>query len=121
MTMTSTFSSRYHAVHKDIYDWFDIDFDKFGRTSTPQQTEICQSIFKQLLDRDHLSENVMEQVMTFPHLESFTLPCCKRLYGPWNTSRANTDKFFVRRPFSAPHNVSDYVTLRIGLEKAAGL
>ena len=23
---------RYHAIHKRIYDWFEIDFDKFGRT-----------------------------------------------------------------------------------------
>jgi tRNA synthetases class I (M) len=25
---------KYHAIHKQIYDWFDIDFDKFGRTPT---------------------------------------------------------------------------------------
>lgn len=23
---------RYHAIHKRIYEWFEIDFDKFGRT-----------------------------------------------------------------------------------------
>ncbi|WP_461257157.1 class I tRNA ligase family protein, partial [Treponema sp. R80B11-R83G3] len=26
---------RYHAIHSDIYKWFNIAFDKFGRTSTP--------------------------------------------------------------------------------------
>ena len=38
----------YHAIHKDIYDWFGVNFDYFGRTSAPQQTEIVQSIFNQL-------------------------------------------------------------------------
>ena len=31
----------YHKLHKEIYDWFDCDFDNFGRTTTPQQTEIA--------------------------------------------------------------------------------
>ncbi len=26
---------RYHAIHRDIYQWFTISFDKFGRTSVP--------------------------------------------------------------------------------------
>lgn len=52
---------RYHAIHKDVYKWFDISFDKFGRTSSPQQTEVCQSIFKKLLDNNWLSENTMQQ------------------------------------------------------------
>jgi methionyl-tRNA synthetase len=33
---------KYNALHKEIYDWFDISFDKFGRTPTWQQTEIGQ-------------------------------------------------------------------------------
>ena len=35
----------YHALHAKIYEWFDCDFDKFGRTTTPKQTEITQDIF----------------------------------------------------------------------------
>ena len=30
---------KYHALHAAVYDWFNIDFDFFGRTSTPKQTE----------------------------------------------------------------------------------
>jgi len=30
---------KYSAIHRDIYQWFNIDFDYFGRTTTPQQTE----------------------------------------------------------------------------------
>ena len=31
--------SKYFAIHSEIYEWFNIEFDYFGRTSTPQQTE----------------------------------------------------------------------------------
>ncbi|KAL5562128.1 hypothetical protein UlMin_031875 [Ulmus minor] len=53
---------KYHAIHKQVYDWFDISFDEFGRTSTPQQTEICQSIFKKLMENNWLSESTMQQL-----------------------------------------------------------
>uniref|UniRef100_A0A453SKM1 methionine--tRNA ligase n=1 Tax=Aegilops tauschii subsp. strangulata TaxID=200361 RepID=A0A453SKM1_AEGTS len=53
---------KYHAIHKEVYEWFNISFDHFGRTSTPQQTEICQSIFSKLLDNNWLSENTMQQL-----------------------------------------------------------
>ena len=53
---------RYHAIHKEVYDWFDISFDKFGRTSTPEQTQVCQAIFKKLFENNFLSENTMQQV-----------------------------------------------------------
>lgn len=45
-----------------MYEWFDISFDEFGRTSTPQQTEICQAIFNKLLENNWLSENKIQQV-----------------------------------------------------------
>ncbi|XP_020584174.1 probable methionine--tRNA ligase [Phalaenopsis equestris] len=53
---------KYHAIHKDVYKWFDISFDEFGRTSTPQQTEVCQEIFQALLENNWLSENTMQQL-----------------------------------------------------------
>lgn len=57
---------RYYAMHKAVYNWFDISFDEFGRTSTPQQTKICHAIFKKLLENNWLSENTMQQVV-LPH------------------------------------------------------
>ena len=33
---------KYFAAHRDIYRWFGISFDHFGRTPTWQQTEIAQ-------------------------------------------------------------------------------
>ncbi|XP_069042552.1 methionine--tRNA ligase, cytoplasmic isoform X2 [Lepisosteus oculatus] len=53
---------KYHAVHAQIYRWFDISFDHFGRTTTPQQTEIAQDIFRRLLDRDFLLQDTVEQL-----------------------------------------------------------
>ncbi|KAA8548386.1 hypothetical protein F0562_000070 [Nyssa sinensis] len=53
---------KYHAIHKEVYKWFNISFDEFGRTSTPQQTEVCQAIFKKLMENNWLSENTMQQL-----------------------------------------------------------
>lgn len=39
---------KYHAIHAQIYEWFNIKFDQFGRTTTPQQTEIAQDIYLKL-------------------------------------------------------------------------
>ena len=35
---------KYHALHKEVYDWFNIGFDHFGRTTTSQQTEYAQKV-----------------------------------------------------------------------------
>ena len=39
--------TKYHEIHAKIYEWFDIDFDYFGRTSTPVHSEITHDIFNQ--------------------------------------------------------------------------
>jgi len=39
---------KYHAIHADIYRDFNISFDVFGRTSTPEQTSVAQEIFLDL-------------------------------------------------------------------------
>jgi len=30
---------KYNRLHCDVYDWFNISFDYFGRTTTEQQTQ----------------------------------------------------------------------------------
>ncbi|MGP1432071.1 MAG: methionine--tRNA ligase [Treponema sp.] len=52
----------YHTIHRDIYHWFNIAFDYFGRTSTPQQTEIVQGIFKDIEKNGFIKEHSMEQL-----------------------------------------------------------
>ena len=39
---------KYNKLHADIYEWFDIGFDHFGRTTTEKQTQIAQDIFWQV-------------------------------------------------------------------------
>ncbi len=53
---------RFHKVHTEIYEWFNIDFDYFGRTSTPQQTEIVQHLFKKIDDAGLINERTIEQL-----------------------------------------------------------
>jgi methionyl-tRNA synthetase len=52
----------YNAIHNDIYKWFGCNFDYFGRTSTEQQTEIVQQMFKDLDARGFIKENTIEQL-----------------------------------------------------------
>jgi methionyl-tRNA synthetase len=53
---------RYYGIHDAIYRWFNINFDKFGRTSTPIQTEVTQGIFKKLDAAGFITEHSMEQL-----------------------------------------------------------
>ncbi|XP_068266933.1 methionine--tRNA ligase, cytoplasmic isoform X1 [Nyctibius grandis] len=53
---------KYHTIHADIYRWFDISFDYFGRTTTPYQTTIAQDIFQRLLARGFLLQDTVEQL-----------------------------------------------------------
>ncbi|KAL7423072.1 methionine--tRNA ligase mes1 [Cryptotrichosporon argae] len=40
--------TKFHHLHTAIYNWFELGFDKWGRTSTQQHTEITQDIYKQI-------------------------------------------------------------------------
>jgi len=52
---------KYHKLHKDVYDWFNIGFDIFGRTPTQQQTDIAQDIFLKLYKNGYLEERTTTQ------------------------------------------------------------
>jgi len=53
---------KYHAIHKDIYEWFGIEFDEFGRTSTPAQSDICQGIFRACERAGNTHEDTIQQL-----------------------------------------------------------
>lgn len=59
--------NKYHIIHKQVYDWFDINFDYFGRTTTPLQTEIAQDIFMKLHQNGYLEEKTTEQLYCEVH------------------------------------------------------
>ncbi|KAJ4477209.1 tRNA synthetases class I (M)-domain-containing protein [Lentinula aciculospora] len=52
---------KYHVLHKETYEWFDIGFDYFGRTSTPLHTEICQETYKNLGKNGYLEPQSKDQ------------------------------------------------------------
>ena len=58
---------KYHKIHKEVYDWFKIGFDYFGRTTTEKQTEIAQDIFMKLYNNGYLEEQVMRQLYCPEH------------------------------------------------------
>jgi len=53
---------RYHALHDGIYRWFQISFDKFGRTSTPIQTEVTRDIFHKIDEAGFITERAVTQL-----------------------------------------------------------
>ncbi|KAF9404888.1 hypothetical protein BGZ94_003893, partial [Podila epigama] len=53
---------KYHPIHKQCYEWMEIDFDKFGRTTTEEQTKISQDIFLRLYERNLLVQQGMLQL-----------------------------------------------------------
>ncbi|EMD31310.1 hypothetical protein CERSUDRAFT_119865 [Gelatoporia subvermispora B] len=52
---------KYNALHVETYKWFELGFDHFGRTSTPAHTEICQSIYLNLLHNGYLEKQEKDQ------------------------------------------------------------
>ncbi|KAJ1307882.1 hypothetical protein OPQ81_001962 [Rhizoctonia solani] len=49
---------KYSALHRETYSWFELSFDHFGRTSIPEQTQVCQEAYI------NLSNNGMLQMQT---------------------------------------------------------
>lgn len=58
---------KYNKLHKEVYDWFEIAFDHFGRTPTQQQTDIAQDIFKKLHRNGYLEERTTTQPYCVKH------------------------------------------------------
>ncbi|KAL1668150.1 tRNA synthetases class I (M)-domain-containing protein [Schizophyllum commune] len=52
---------KYHALHVATYEWFNLGFDYFGRTSTPWHTTISQEIFTNLYKNGYLEKQDKEQ------------------------------------------------------------
>ena len=52
----------YYKEHTKIYDWFHINFDKFGRTSNDECTEITQQLFNELDKNGFIKEHTNKQL-----------------------------------------------------------
>lgn len=52
---------KYYVKHKEIYDWFSIQFDIFGRSSAQNHKDLTQSLFKKVLENGFVVERIMNQ------------------------------------------------------------
>ncbi|PGH17047.1 methionine-tRNA ligase [Helicocarpus griseus UAMH5409] len=59
--------AKYNKIHQEVYEWFEIGFDIFGRTPTTQHKRISQTIFKRLYDNGFLEEKTSEQPFCEKH------------------------------------------------------
>ncbi len=60
----------FYNQHEEIYKWFDIAFDKFGRTSNEECTEITQKIFQDLDKNGFITEHINQQPFC-PHCQRY--------------------------------------------------
>jgi methionyl-tRNA synthetase len=61
---------KYYKIHKESYEWLNIAFDHFGRTSKPHQHTITQHIFLKLYENGYIFERELEQTYC-PSCERF--------------------------------------------------
>ncbi|MFA6064548.1 MAG: methionine--tRNA ligase [archaeon] len=53
---------KYFIIHKSIYDWFLTSYDCLGRTSSKENAEITQHIFKKLYENGLITEHTITQL-----------------------------------------------------------
>lgn len=53
----------YHAIHKKIYEDFEIEFDHFGRTSAPVHHDIVQDIYRKVKAQGFFERKTISQLM----------------------------------------------------------
>lgn len=58
------YCTKYHNRHRDVYRQFNLSFDYFGRTSTPQNQEITYHIFRRLEENGFIEEKNIKQVFS---------------------------------------------------------
>jgi len=59
-------SDFYYEIHREIYEWLDISYDNFSRTSLPLHHEMTLDFFRHIYDNGYISEGTLR------------LPYCKR-------------------------------------------
>ncbi|UGQ17376.1 methionine--tRNA ligase [Borrelia sp. RT1S] len=53
--------NKYYEIHKSIYEWFNIQFDVFGRTTNRHHSETVQKLFLKLEENGYVTEKEGEQ------------------------------------------------------------
>lgn len=52
----------YHEIHQQVYHWFNISFNVFGRTSTLEHTELVQTIYRQISANGYFEQKETSQM-----------------------------------------------------------
>lgn len=50
---------RYYTVHKEIYDWLDISYDNFSRTSLKLHHDLTIDFFENIYKNGYISEDIL--------------------------------------------------------------
>ncbi|XP_057335571.1 methionine--tRNA ligase, cytoplasmic [Microplitis mediator] len=53
---------KYYNIHNEVYSWFNIAFDRFGRTTTKEQTEVVQDFFMRVRDEGFIFTDTVDQL-----------------------------------------------------------
>ena len=59
---TKELCDKYYKIHKEVYDWFECDFDCFGRTSSKENAQVTIDIFNKLYANGFIVEDSLEQL-----------------------------------------------------------
>ncbi|XP_053976451.1 methionine--tRNA ligase, cytoplasmic [Hylaeus volcanicus] len=62
-TTPQAICDKFFDIHNDVYRWFSIGFDYFGRTTTPEQTEIVQSFFLRIKSQGYVLSETVDQLL----------------------------------------------------------
>lgn len=63
----SELCDKYFRIHKRIYEWMEIDFDCFGRTSTPSHSHLTQQFYSDLKEQNFIIKKRVEQLFCEKH------------------------------------------------------
>ena len=56
---TKRLTDTFYKVHKGIYDWFEISYDNFSRTSLPVHHRTTQELFLKIYENGYITKGVM--------------------------------------------------------------
>lgn len=60
----SAYCDKYHAQHRETYQAFNLSFDYFGRTSSPQNEELVNHIFSKIDENGYIEEKSIKQIFS---------------------------------------------------------
>lgn len=60
-TSPKELTDKFYKVHREIYEWLDISYDNFSRTSLPEHHSTTEDFFLRIYERGYISEGTLVQ------------------------------------------------------------